>query len=64
MALSSAKGGAGALLNELFAVAEKPEQESASFSLSGNLFGNPNWAPQDTSPRPNNHILSLSTLYS
>jgi hypothetical protein len=35
--------GAGALLNELFAVAEKSEQLSSRFSLLGNLFGIPNW---------------------
>jgi hypothetical protein len=31
------------LSNELFAVAEKSEQLSARFSLSGNLFEIPNW---------------------
>jgi hypothetical protein len=46
MALSLAKGRAGTLLNELFAVAEKPEQESARFAFSGNLFDSPNWTPR------------------
>ena len=41
-ALSLAKGRAGTLSNESFAVAEKPEQESARFSFSGKLFDSPN----------------------
>jgi hypothetical protein len=41
MVLSPAEGRAGTLLNESFAVAEKPEQESARFSFSGNLFDCP-----------------------
>ncbi len=44
MALSLAERGAGTLLNELFAVAEKSEQLSARFALSGNLFEIPNWS--------------------
>lgn len=43
MAQSLGEMGAGALLNELFAVAEKSEQLSARFALTGNLFEIPNW---------------------
>lgn len=50
MTQSLTEGRAGTLLNESFAVAEKPVQESARFSLSGNLFENPNWAPQRPLP--------------
>ena len=43
MAQSLAEREAGALLNELFAVAEKSEQLSSRFPLLGNLFEIPNW---------------------
>jgi hypothetical protein len=43
MAQSLAERGAGALLNELFAVAENSEQLSSRFPLLGNLFEIPNW---------------------
>lgn len=55
MAQSLAEGGAGALSNELFAVAEKSEQLSSRFALLGNLFEIPNWP----SPTP---TLLFSTI--
>jgi hypothetical protein len=50
MVLSPAEGRAGTLLNESFAVAEKPEQESARFSFSGNLFDSPFRSSQHSQP--------------
>jgi hypothetical protein len=43
MAKSLGERGAGALLNESFAVAEKSEQLSSRFAFLGNLFEIPNW---------------------
>ena len=48
MAQSLAERGAGALFNELFAVAEKSEQLSSRFAFLGNLFEIPNWVLLDS----------------
>ena len=48
MAESLGERGAGALFNELFAVAEKSERLSSRFALLGNLFEIPNWVLLDS----------------
>jgi hypothetical protein len=48
MAQSLGERGAGALFNELFAVAEKSERLSSRFALLGNLFEIPNWVLLDS----------------